>query len=96
MTLPTVDRCTFFFLVYSDIFIVGVTLNASMTSSGFTLVVLLLLGLSLRLSPSARQFLIQQTVVLLKFNPFMMSKVVHPVRIKLPMIALLASIGTYT
>uniref|UniRef100_A0A0K2VDE3 Uncharacterized protein n=1 Tax=Lepeophtheirus salmonis TaxID=72036 RepID=A0A0K2VDE3_LEPSM len=36
MALPTLDRCTLLFLVYSDIFIIGFTLKASMIPSGFT------------------------------------------------------------
>uniref|UniRef100_A0A0K2U1R1 Uncharacterized protein n=1 Tax=Lepeophtheirus salmonis TaxID=72036 RepID=A0A0K2U1R1_LEPSM len=53
------------------------------------------LGLSLhfRLSPSAKRFLIRQTIALLTFKPFMMSEVVLPVHIKFPH---LTSIATYT
>uniref|UniRef100_A0A0K2TXN3 Uncharacterized protein n=1 Tax=Lepeophtheirus salmonis TaxID=72036 RepID=A0A0K2TXN3_LEPSM len=82
MVLPTLDGCTFVFFVYSDIFIAGLTLKASMMSSGFPLFGLSLLGLFLRLSPSAKRFLIRQTVALLTFKAFMMSEVVIPMRIK--------------
>uniref|UniRef100_A0A0K2UR58 Uncharacterized protein n=1 Tax=Lepeophtheirus salmonis TaxID=72036 RepID=A0A0K2UR58_LEPSM len=91
MTSATVDRCTFFFLVDSDIFIVGLTLKASTMSSGFTSVGLPLLGLS----PSAKQFLTRPNVALLTFTASMMSEVVLPARITLPMMTLLASIATY-
>uniref|UniRef100_A0A0K2TN25 Uncharacterized protein n=1 Tax=Lepeophtheirus salmonis TaxID=72036 RepID=A0A0K2TN25_LEPSM len=96
MVLPAVDRCAFFFLAYSDIFIVGLTLEASMMFSGFTLVGLPPLGLLLRLSPLTKRFLIPQTVALLTFKAFGMSKIVLPARFKLLMMALLASIATYT